>query len=195
MKTISAFIGKYMAGIILAVAALALFRPASCLWIQTSWIKPLLMAIMFCMGMTLKAEDFLMVLTRPKDILLGCLAQFSIMPLLAYALGRAFGLDAGLLAGVVLVGACPGGTSSNVITYLGKGDVALSVGMTSVNTLLAPILTPAIAWLLLKTSVTVDAAGMFIAIAEVVIAPIALGFLTQNSSFPSFSLLSSSFLL
>ncbi len=182
MKIISACVGKYMAFIILAVATLALFLPASCLWIQTSWINPLLMAIMFCMGMTLKAEDFLPVVKRPKDILLGCLAQFTIMPLLAFMLGRLFGLDAGLLAGVVLVGTCPGGTSSNVITYLSKGDVALSVGMTSVNTLLAPILTPAITYLLLKTSVTVDAASMFIAIVEVVIAPITLGFLITKIS-------------
>ena len=180
MKKISSYIGRHMAFIILAVATLALLLPSSCLWIQTSWINPLLMAIMFCMGMTLKAEDFLLVLKHPKDIFLGCLAQFSIMPLLAFTLGSSFGLDAGLLAGVVLVGTCPGGTSSNVITYLSKGDVALSVGMTSVNTLLAPILTPAITYLLLKTSVTVDTASMFLA--ELVIAPITLGFLMNKLS-------------
>ena len=118
--------------------------------------------------------------TRPKDILIGCVAQFTVMPLLAFALGKIFGLDAALLAGVILVGTCPGGTSSNVITYLSKGDVALSVGMTSVNTLLAPLLTPAITYLLLRTTVTVDPISMFLSIIKVVIIPIALGFIINK---------------
>lgn len=180
MKRISELVGKYMALIVLAVAALALFVPASCLWIQTSWINTLLMVVMFGMGLTLKLDDFAAVFKRPKDIALGCAAQFTIMPLLAFLLGKLFGLDAGLMAGVVLVGTCPGGTSSNVMTYLGKGDVALSVGMTSVNTLLAPILTPAITWLLLRTSVSVDVAGMFLSIVKVVIVPIVLGFVINH---------------
>lgn len=132
------------------------------------------------MGLTLKLEDFAIVFKRPKDIIIGCIAQFTIMPLLAFILGKLFGLEAGLLAGVILVGTCPGGTSSNVMTYLSKGDVALSVGMTSVNTLLAPFLTPAITYLLLKTTVTVDIMSMFISIIKVVIVPIALGFLTNK---------------
>ena len=102
------------------------------------------------------------------------------MPLLAFCLGKLFGLDAGLMAGVILVGTCPGGTASNVMTYLAKGDVALSVGMTSVNTLLAPFLTPAITYLLLKTTVTVDVMSMFISIIKVVIVPIALGFVINR---------------
>ncbi len=175
MKKISGFIGKYMAVIVLVAAALALFVPGSCTWVQTSWINTLLMIVMFGMGLTLKAEDFVSVLRRPKDILLGCIAQFTIMPVLAFVLGNIFSLEAGLLAGVVLVGTCPGGTSSNVITYLSKGDVALSVGMTSVNTLLAPFLTPLITWLLLRTTVTVDMAAMFLSIIKIVIVPIALG--------------------
>ncbi len=175
MKKLRGFIGKYMAAIVLVVAALALFVPGSCIWVQTSWINTLLMIVMFGMGLTLKAEDFVSVLRRPKDILLGCIAQFTIMPLLAFVLGNIFSLEAGLLAGVVLVGTCPGGTSSNVITYLSKGDVAFSVGMTSLNTLLAPFLTPLITWLLLRTTVTVDMAAMFLSIIKVVIVPIALG--------------------
>lgn len=135
---------------------------------------------MFGMGLTLKLEDFKLVFTRPKDILIGCVAQFTVMPLLAFALGKIFGLDAALLAGVILVGTCPGGTSSNVITYLSKGDVALSVGMTSVNTLLAPLLTPAITYLLLRTTVTVDPVSMFLSIIKVVIIPIALGFVINK---------------
>ena len=175
VKQISEFLGKYMAVIVLAVAALSLFVPRAVLWIETSWVNYLLMIVMFGMGLTLKLSDFKLVLTRPKDILIGCAAQFSIMPLLAFALGKLFALDDALLAGVILVGTCPGGTASNVITYLSEGDVALSVGMTSVNTLLAPVLTPAITYLLLRTTVTVDVMAMFISIVQVVIIPIALG--------------------
>ncbi len=180
LENISDFFGKYMAVIVLVIAALALFVPGSCLWVQTSWVNYLLMVVMFGMGLTLKLEDFKLVFTRPKDIVIGCLAQFTVMPLLAFALGKLFRLDPALLAGVILVGTCPGGTSSNVITYLSKGDVALSVGMTSVNTLLAPFLTPAITYLLLRTTVTVDPVSMFLSIIKVVIVPIALGFIINK---------------
>ena len=169
-----------MAAIVLVIAALALFVPKTCLWIQTSWINYLLMLVMFGMGLTLKLDDFTIVFKRPKDIVIGCVAQFTIMPLLAFFLGKAFGLEAGLMAGVILVGTCPGGTASNVMTYLSKGDVALSVGMTSVNTVLAPFLTPAITYLLLKTTVSVDVVSMFVSIIKVVIVPIALGFLING---------------
>lgn len=186
IEKISDFFGKFMAVIVLVVAALALFVPKTCLWIQTAWVNYLLMIVMFGMGLTLKLEDFKLVFTRPKDILLGCVAQFTIMPLLAFGLGKICGLDAALLAGVVLVGTCPGGTSSNVITYLSKGDVALSVGMTSVNTILAPLLTPAITYLLLRTTVEVNIVSMFISIVQVVIVPIALGFII-NKFFGNFT--------
>ena len=180
MKRISEFVGKYMAVIVLAVAALALFVPGSCLWIRTSWINYLLMLVMFGMGLTLRPEDFVIVFKQPKNIVTGCLAQFTIMPLLAFGLGRVFGLEEGLLAGVILVGTCPGGTASNVMTYLSGGDVPLSVGMTSVNTLLSPVLTPAITYLLLRTTVRVDAAGMFFSIIRVVIVPILLGLIINR---------------
>ena len=177
---ISEFFGKYMALIVLAVAALALFVPQSSLWIDTSWVNYLLMIVMFGMGLTMKPKDFALIIKRPKDILIGCAAQFIIMPALAFGLSKLFQLDPALTAGVVLVGTCPGGTSSNVMTYLSKGDVALSVGMTSVNTLLAPLLTPAITWLLLQTTVTVDVWSMFWSIIQVIIIPIALGFVINH---------------
>ena len=180
MKKISDFTGKYMAAIVLAVAALALFAPRTCLWIQTSWINYLLMIVMFGMGLTLRLEDFVIVFRRPKDIITGCIAQFTVMPLLAFVLGKGFHLEAGLLAGVILVGTCPGGTASNVMTYLSNGDVPLSVGMTSVNTLLSPFLTPAITFLLLKTTVRVDVASMFFSIIKVVIIPIVVGFIINR---------------
>lgn len=180
LEKISNLFGKYMAAIVLVVAALSLFVPKSTLWIQTTWINYLLMVVMFGMGLTLKLDDFKVVFTRPKDVILGCIAQFTIMPILAFLLGKAFGLEAGMMAGVILVGTCPGGTSSNVITYLSEGDVALSVGMTSVNTLLAPILTPAITYLLLRTTVAVDTWAMFLGIIKIVIVPIALGFIINK---------------
>lgn len=185
LTKISESFGNYMAIIVLAVAALALFVPSSSLWIDTAWINYLLMIIMFGMGLTMKPRDFAPVFTRPKDILIGCAAQFIIMPSLAFGLSRLFGLDPALTAGVVLVGTCPGGTASNVITYLSKGDVALSVGMTGVNTLLAPLLTPAITYLLLQTTVKVDVWNMFWSIVTVILIPIALGFLI-NMLFASY---------
>lgn len=180
MKRISDFIGKYMAWIVLVIAAVALFLPGTCLWIQTDWINYLLMIIMFGMGLTMKLSDFAVVFMRPRDIIVGCLAQFIVMPLLAFALGRAFGLSNELLAGVILVGTCPGGTSSNVITYLSKGDTALSIGMTSINTLLAPFLTPLLTYLYLRTSVEVDVRSMFMSIIQVVIIPIGLGLIVNR---------------
>ena len=179
-EKISEFFSKYWAFIILAVAAVSLFVPKSALWIQTSWINYLLMVVMFGMGLTMKPKDFAIVFTKPKEIIIGCAAQFTIMPALAFFLSRVFNLDAALTAGVVLVGTCPGGTASNVITYFSKGDVALSVGMTSVNTLLAPVFTPAITYLLLRTTVSVDVISMFLTIVEVIIVPIGLGFVINK---------------
>ena len=180
MKRISEVIGKYMAWIVLIIAALALFVPGTCLWIQTGWINYLLMIVMFGMGLTMKLSDFAVVFARPRDVIIGCLAQFIVMPLLAFGLGKAFGLSNELLVGVILVGTCPGGTSSNVITYLSKGDTALSVGMTSINTLLAPFLTPALTYLYLRTTVNVDVKSMFVSIIQVVIIPIGLGLMINK---------------
>lgn len=180
MEKVSSFIGKYMAWIVLVIAAAALFWPGTCLWIQTKWINYLLMIVMFGMGLTMKLGDFAVVFRQPRDVIAGCLAQFIVMPLLAFGLGRVFGLSDELLVGVVLVGTCPGGTSSNVITYLSKGDTALSVGMTSINTLLAPFLTPMLTYLYLRTSVSVDVKAMFMSIIQVVIVPIGLGLLINK---------------
>ena len=180
LEKISEGFGKYMAFIVLAVAALALFVPSSSLWIDTSWVNYLLMIVMFGMGLTMKPSDFALVFKRPKDILLGCAAQFVIMPLLAFGLSRLFQLDTALTAGVVLVGTCPGGTSSNVITYLSKGDVPLSIGMTSVNTLLAPLLTPALTYLFLQTTVNVNVWSMFLSIIQVILLPIVVGFVINR---------------
>ena len=180
MKIIKDFFIKYMAVIVLIIALISLFAPQSAMWISTTWINYLLMIIMFGMGMTLKPESFILIFKRPKDILCGVFAQYTIMPLLAFALSRLFGLDAALTAGVILVGTCPGGTASNVITYFAKGDIALSVSMTSVNTLLAPILTPLVTYLLLNTTVEVNMTNMLLAIVNVILIPIVLGFIINR---------------
>lgn len=143
-------------------------------------INILLGVVMFGMGLATKLEDFKVVFSRPRDIAIGCVAQFTIMPALAWMLARLFGLDEALTVGVILVGCCPGGTASNVITYLAKGDLALSVGMTGVSTLLAPFLTPALTLLLAGKTVDVDAVGMFIGILWVVIMPICLGLIVKK---------------
>lgn len=180
LKNISNFFGKNMAIIVLIVATLSLFFPKSVSFIKTSYVNYLLMIVMFGMGLTLKFEDFKVVFTRPKDIIIGAIAQFSIMPLLAFLLSIIFKLPTELAVGVILVGTCPGGTSSNVMTYLAKGDVALSVGMTSVSTILAPIATPLLTLLYAGQRVNVNAVNMFISIVQVVIIPIGLGFIINR---------------
>ena len=164
-----------MGVLVLAAAVVALAVPDLFSGIKPTVINPLLGIIMFGMGMALKPEDFRIVLSRPKDVIIGCLAQFTIMPLLAWTLSRVFALDEALAVGVVLVGCCPGGTASNVITYLAKGDLALSVGMTAVSTVLAPVMTPLLVWLLAGKTVDVDVAGMLLSILWVVILPIVAG--------------------
>ena len=177
---ISAAVRTSMPLIVLAVAALALFVPATGLWIDTAWINPLLMVVLFGMGLTMNVRDFAAVFTHPRDVLVGVVAQYLIMPLSAFAIGSALGLEPALMAGLVLVGTCPGGTASDVMAYLAKGDVALSVSVTAVNTALAPFLTPLITLALLRTTVSVDIASMFLSIVQVAIAPIALGLLINH---------------
>ncbi len=169
-----------MAIIVIAVAALALFAPKTVSFIKTSYVNTLLGIVMFGMGLTLKPTDFKVVFSRPKDVIIGCISQFTIMPLLAFILTKVFNLPAELAVGVILVGTCPGGTSSNVMTYLSKGDVALSVGMTAVSTILAPFLTPLLTYVYAGAKVDVNILSMFLSIIKVVIVPIAAGFIINH---------------
>ena len=180
MKIICDFITRWMGVLVLVAAVAALLLPDLFVGIKPSVINPLLGLVMFGMGLTLRLDDFRIVFSRPKDVITGCLAQFTIMPLLAWILARIFGLTDELALGVVLVGCCPGGTASNVITYLAKGDLALSVGMTAVSTILAPFLTPLLTWLLAGHHVNVDMVSMFLSILWVVILPIILGFIVKS---------------
>ena len=165
---------------VLISAIVSLLVPEPLASVDMWIINPLLGIIMFGMGLTLNPKDLRIVFSRPKDVLIGCLAQFTVMPLLAWILTKVFALPSDLALGVILVGCCPGGTASNVITYLAKGDLALSVGMTAVSTLLAPLLTPLLTWLMAGTFVDVDTIGMLQSILYVVIAPIAAGIIIQE---------------
>ena len=180
IKKICHYISKYMGMLVLAAALLALAFPNVLGQISPKVINYLLGVVMFGMGLTLNLQDFKVVFSRPKDVVTGCVAQFTIMPLLAWVLSKLFHLDEALALGVVLVGCCPGGTASNVITYLAKGDLALSVGMTGVSTLMAPILTPLLTWMLAGKSVNVDVASMFLSILWIVILPIILGLVVKG---------------
>ena len=168
-----------MGVLVLLSAVLALLAPGIFSGIKPSVINPLLGLVMFGMGMALRIEDFRIVFSRPRDIAIGCLAQFTVMPLLAWVLSRLFALDEALTVGVILVGCCPGGTASNVITYLAKGDLALSVGMTATSTVLAPFVTPLLVWLLVGQTVDVEVVGMLLSIFWVVILPIVAGLVTK----------------
>ena len=179
MKRLCHYISEYMGSLVLAAAALALVFPDVLQQIRPTVINYLLGVVMFGMGLTLNLQDFKIVFSRPKDVIIGCLAQFTIMPLLAWGLTRTFQLDEALTLGVVLVGCCPGGTASNVITYLAKGDLALSVGMTGVSTLLAPFMTPLLTWALAGKSVNVNVVGMLLSILWVVILPIVIGLIAK----------------
>lgn len=180
IKEICNLIARWMGALVLLMALLSVMMPAPFMAIDTWWINPLLGVIMFGMGLTLSPQDFRIVFSRPRDVLVGCLAQFTIMPFMAWLLTKVFSLPADLALGVILVGCCPGGTASNVITYLAKGDLALSVGMTATSTVLAPFMTPFLTWLLAGTLVDVNTLGMLQSIVYVVIAPILGGLLIQH---------------
>lgn len=148
-----------------------------------SWIAPhislLLGIIMFGMGLTLSLEDFKGIVKAPKSVLIGVIAQYTIMPLLAFGLANAFQLPPEVAVGVILVGCCPGGTASNVMTFLAKGNTALSVTVTAFSTILAPILTPALTLLFASKWLPVSAGDMFMSILQIILIPIVLGIMVR----------------
>lgn len=143
------------------------------------YIPYLLGIVMFGMGITLTFNDFGEVFKHPKSVIIGVVGQFVIMPAIAFALAKCFDLPADLAIGVILVGSCPGGTSSNVMTYLAKGNTALSVACTTISTLLAPLLTPVIFYVLASQWLEIDATGMFISVLKMVLFPIFLGLVVR----------------
>ncbi|TGN55702.1 bile acid:sodium symporter family protein [Paracoccus liaowanqingii] len=179
LARLSGFVGKTFALWVLLFAVLGFLLPETFRQL-TPWIVTLLGIIMFGMGLTISARDFGEVLRRPLDVGVGVASQFIIMPLLAVALTHIIPMPPEVAAGVILVGCCPGGTSSNVMTYLAKGDTALSVACTSVTTLMAPVVTPFLVLMFAREYLPVDAWAMFQSIVKVVLLPLALGLLAQR---------------
>lgn len=171
---ISRFATSTFALWVIIFAALSFFIPQGFAWIAPH-VSLLLGIIMFGMGLTLTVDDFKGVFLAPKSVLIGVVAQYTIMPLTAFALAYAFNLPPEIAAGVILVGCCPGGTSSNVMTFMAKGNTALSVTITAVSTLLAPIMTPTLTYLLASQWLSVSFMDMFLSIVQVVLLPIILG--------------------
>ena len=174
LMQLSRFVGKTFAVWVLLFAAAAFFAPEAFKWVLPL-IPWLLGVIMFGMGITLSPADFNILARHPKAVLAGVAAQFIIMPLVAYALATLLQLPAEIAVGVILVGCCPGGTASNVMTYLARGNVALSVAVTAVSTLLAPVLTPTVFYLLANQWLEISAAAMFWSILKMVLLPVVLG--------------------
>jgi bile acid:Na+ symporter, BASS family len=179
LETISKTAGKYFALWVILVAVVAYFIPAPFLPLG-GYITILLGVVMFGMGLTLKPVDFQLVVKKPLPVIVGILAQFLIMPLGALLIAYLLGLPDQLAAGLVLLGSVPGGTASNVMVYLARGNLALSVAMTSLSTLLAPIATPLILLGLAGQWMPVDPVAMFLSIFQVIIVPITLGIIVQK---------------
>jgi BASS family bile acid:Na+ symporter len=176
---VSSFAGRWFTVIVLLAGALALitpdtFAPAT---VAVPWLLAL---IMLGMGMTLQGQDFAIVARRPWALVAGVAAQYVVMPALAWLIATVLDLSPALAAGLILVGAAPGGTASNVMVYLSRGDTALSVAMTSISTLLAPLLTPLLVLALAGQMLPVDAGALFVSIVQIVLLPVVLGLLLRR---------------
>ena len=176
LLSISQYLARYTSLFIIVVAVIAFLAPDTFAWVQQGQRASVILGlIMLTMGCTLSTQDFSILLSRPIDILIGTIAQYTIMPVTAWMLARLFHLDAFMTAGVILVGCSPGGVSSNLMSFLCKGDVAYSVGMTTVSTCLSPFVTPLLVLWLAGAEIEVDAWGMFQNILLVTLIPVALG--------------------
>ena len=172
--SLSQYASKYIGVLVILISLFAFLSPSMFEW-ATTYTSLLLGFAMFGMGMTINANDFKNILRHPKDVFIGCLAQFLVMPLISYLLAVTFNLPTPIAIGVILVGCCPGGTASNIITHIAGGDTTLSVSMTVVSTLLCPILTPLWIYLLAGQWVDVSILSMITSVVKVVLVPIILG--------------------
>ena len=180
VKGVSAWMASHSSTYVIAAAVLAFLLPEVFGWVRGDVSSVILGVIMLTMGLTLSADDFRILFSRPWDIFIGACAQFTLMPLIAYVLTVVFGLNPYLSIGIILVGCCPGGVSSNIMSFLCRGDVAFSVGMTTASTLLAPFMTPLLVWWLADTRIEVDTLGMFRGILLITILPVTVGFLVNR---------------
>ena len=171
----SALLQRFTPIFVTLAAAVALWKPATFDWMKGDAQTAVLGVIMLSMGLTLTGKDFAILAKSPAAMAVGALAQFTVMPLLAWTIAHALHLSPGLTVGLILVGCCPGGVSSNIMTFLCRGDVAYSVGMTAVSTLLAPLATPLLTAWLAGAEVPVDAVGMFKSILWITLLPVLTG--------------------
>ena len=179
LQILSDWLARWTPAFVAATAVFAYFFPGAFAWVKGYSQTAVLGFIMLTMGLTLTKEDFRILASRPVDIVIGSLAQFTLMPLIAWGIVHVFGLPRPVGVGLILVGCCPGGVSSNIMSFLCKGDVAFSVGMTTVSTLAAPLVTPLLMLWLAGESVDVDAVGMFVSILIVTILPVTIGFVAN----------------
>ena len=167
--------------IIVIFSVIAYFVPAYFSW-MTNYTTIFLALAMFGMGTSIESDAFKKILKNPRDIFIGALAQFTIMPLLAWVLAVGFDVNRDIALGIILVGACPGGTASNVITHIAGGNVSMSVSMTILSTLLAPIVTPFLVYLLAGRWVEVSILAMFKSVVTVVLIPVLMGIFAKKLS-------------
>ena len=188
LQKASKFLSDYTSVVVIAIAIVTFFVPSMMGWVNYALFTDMVAnkftsqsiiigVIMFSMGLTLTTEDFKILAQRPFDICIGAIAQYLIMPFLAFAITKLLNLPDGIALGLILVGCCPGGVSSNIMSYLCGGDVAFSVGMTTVSTILSPVMTPLMVSLLASgAKITIHGLPMFVSIIETVIVPVAIGF-------------------
>ena len=189
LQKVSKFLSDYTSAVVIAIAVVTFFVPVMMGWVNYQLFTDMvgnkftsqsliIGIIMFSMGLTLTTEDFKILAQRPLDICIGAAAQYLIMPFLAFGISKVLHLPDAIALGLILVGCCPGGVSSNIMSYLCGGDVAFSVGMTTVSTLLSPVMTPIlVSFLASGTRISIKGLPMFVSIIETVILPIAVGFL------------------
>jgi BASS family bile acid:Na+ symporter len=179
IEKISNFAGKTFTLWVLIFAVMAYLSPDHFKWLG-GYIVPLLGIVMFGMGLTLELSDFKEVLRRPKEVALGVIGHFIIMPLIAFLLAVGLHLPKDVAVGVILVGCCPSGTASNVMVFLARGNVALAVAIASVSTILAPIVTPLLILLFASKWVNISVWSLFLSIAQVIIIPLVVGFIIKK---------------
>ena len=167
--------------IIVIFSVVAYFVPDYFSW-MTNYTTIFLALAMFGMGTSIDSDSFKEILKNPKDVFIGSLAQFTIMPLIAWVLAIAFNVNKDIALGIILVGCCPGGTASNVITHIAGGNVSMSVSMTILSTLLAPIVTPFLVYLLAGRWVEVSIFAMFKSVVTVILIPVLMGIFAKKLS-------------
>ncbi|KUP42259.1 bile acid:sodium symporter family transporter [Bacillus halotolerans] len=178
IRKISHFAGQTFGIWVIVFAVLGFSFPSLFSWIS-SYITIFLGIIMFRMGLTLQTDDFKELIRKPLYVIIGVIAQYTIMPLVAFSLAYGLHLPSEIAVGVILVGCCPGGTASNVMTFLAKGNTALSVAVTTISTLLAPVLTPVLIMLFAKEWLPVSPGSLFISILQAVLIPIIAGLVVK----------------